>query len=97
MARLAVAVEQREQTRAMYPDETGFVERDGVRVCWERYGAGEQTVLLLPTWEIAHSRVWKCQIPDLARRRDAVNQKQGHTSPPLVLGSPDTADSEPSR
>jgi pimeloyl-ACP methyl ester carboxylesterase/predicted glycosyltransferase len=72
MARLAVAVEQREQTRAMYPDETGFVERDGVRVCWERYGAGEQTVLLLPTWEIAHSRVWKCQIPDLARRFQVV-------------------------
>lgn len=48
------------------------MERDGVRVCWERYGAGEQTVLLLPTWEIAHSRVWKCQIPYLARRFQVV-------------------------
>src|SRR5258706_13852657 len=57
-----------EQTRARYPDESGFVERDGVQVFWERYGAGEQTILFLPTWEIVHSRLWKCQIPYLARR-----------------------------
>jgi hypothetical protein len=25
-----------EQSRARYPDETGFVERGGVRVFWER-------------------------------------------------------------
>jgi pimeloyl-ACP methyl ester carboxylesterase/predicted glycosyltransferase len=68
----AAAAGLREQTRARYPDETGFVERDGVRVCWERYGTGEQAVLLLPTWEIAHSRVWKCQIPYLARRFQVV-------------------------
>ena len=42
--------------RARYPDAEGFVERDGVRVFWERYGEGEQTILLLPTWEIVHSR-----------------------------------------
>jgi len=58
----------REQTRARYPDETGFVERDGVRVFYEVYGSGEPTVLLLPTWSIIHSRLWKMQIPDLARR-----------------------------
>ena len=57
----------REQTRARYPDEEGHVERDGVRVFWERYGAGEPTVLLLPTWSIIHSRHWKMQIPYLAR------------------------------
>ena len=68
----AMAAELREQSRARYPDESGFVERNGVRVCWERYGAGEQTVLLLPTWEIAHSRIWKCQIPYLARRFQVV-------------------------
>jgi pimeloyl-ACP methyl ester carboxylesterase len=53
--------------RARYPDETGYVERDGVRVFWERYGDGEPTVLLLPTWTIIHSRCWKAQIPYLAR------------------------------
>jgi pimeloyl-ACP methyl ester carboxylesterase/predicted glycosyltransferase len=56
-----------EQTRARYPDETGWVERDGMRLHWEVYGAGEQTVLLMPTWSIVHSRHWKMQIPYLAR------------------------------
>jgi pimeloyl-ACP methyl ester carboxylesterase/predicted glycosyltransferase len=57
----------REQTRARYPDEEGYVERDGVRVFWEVYGSGEPTILLLPTWSIIHSRHWKAQIPYLAR------------------------------
>ncbi len=57
-----------EQTRARYPDETGFIERDGVRVFWERYGEGSPTILLMPTWSVVHSRHWKLQIPYLARR-----------------------------
>jgi pimeloyl-ACP methyl ester carboxylesterase/predicted glycosyltransferase len=56
-----------EQSRARYPDEEGFIERDGVRVFWESYGDGEQTVLLLPTWTLIHSRHWKAQVPYLAR------------------------------
>jgi pimeloyl-ACP methyl ester carboxylesterase len=56
-----------EQSRARYPDETGFVERDGVRVFWERYGAGSPTMLLMPTWSVLHSRHWKAQIAYLAR------------------------------
>jgi pimeloyl-ACP methyl ester carboxylesterase len=62
----------REQTRARYPDEEGYVERDGVRVFWEVYGSGEPTVLLLPTWSIIHSRHWKAQIPYLARHARVV-------------------------
>ena len=38
-----------------------------MRVCWERYGDGEPTVLLLPAWSIIHSRQWKAQVPYLAR------------------------------
>ena len=49
------------------PTSEGYVERDGVRIFWERYGDGEPTVLLLPTWSIVHSRFWKPQIPYLAR------------------------------
>jgi pimeloyl-ACP methyl ester carboxylesterase/predicted glycosyltransferase len=60
-------VAAREQTRARYPDEEGYVERDGVRVHYEVYGDGEPSVLLLPTWSIMHSRHWKMQIPYLAR------------------------------
>jgi pimeloyl-ACP methyl ester carboxylesterase/predicted glycosyltransferase len=62
----------REQTRARYPDEEGYVERDGVRVFYEVYGAGEPTFLLLPTWSIIHSRHWKAQIPYLARHARVV-------------------------
>jgi pimeloyl-ACP methyl ester carboxylesterase/predicted glycosyltransferase len=65
-AELASAV-RREQTRARYPDAEGYVVRDGVRIFWERYGDGDPTVLLLPTWSVVHSRFWKAQIPYLAR------------------------------
>jgi pimeloyl-ACP methyl ester carboxylesterase/predicted glycosyltransferase len=58
---------EREQTRARYPGEEGYVERDGIRIFYEVYGSGEPTILLLPTWSLAHSRVWKMQIPYLAR------------------------------
>ena len=61
-----------EQTRARHPDATGHVEREGVRVFWERYGSGTPAFLLLPTWEIVHSRAWKAQIPYLARHGTVV-------------------------
>ncbi|HEU4912575.1 MAG TPA: alpha/beta fold hydrolase [Actinomycetes bacterium] len=69
---MAADVTAREQTRARYPDESGYVERDGVRLHYEVYGAGETTVLLLPTWSIIHSRHWKMQIPYLARHARVV-------------------------
>jgi pimeloyl-ACP methyl ester carboxylesterase/predicted glycosyltransferase len=56
-----------EQTRARYPDEEGYVERDGVRIFYEVYGKGEQTLFFLPTWSIIHSRHWKMQLPYFAR------------------------------
>jgi len=58
--------------RAREPDLTGFVERDGVKVGWELLDhdvpLAAPTVFLLPTWAIVHSRFWKGQVPDLARR-----------------------------
>src|SRR5687768_14990891 len=56
-----------EQSRARYPDEEGFIERGGVKVFWESYGQGEQTIVFLPTWTLVHSRVWKAQIAYFAR------------------------------
>ena len=56
-----------EQSRARYPDEEGFVERDGVRIFWEAYGDATTTFLLYPTSPISHSRLWKGQIPYLSR------------------------------
>ena len=49
------------------PDETGFVERDGVRVHWERFGDGDQTLALLPAWALFPSAHWKMQVPYLSR------------------------------
>ena len=65
MVRLGVAL--REQTRARYPDAEGHVERDGQRIFYEVYGDGDETVFLLPTWSLVHSRHWKMQVPYLAR------------------------------
>lgn len=56
-----------EQSRARYPDSEGFVERDGQRLFYEVYGEGEETVFLLPTWSLVHSRHWKMQIAYFAR------------------------------
>jgi pimeloyl-ACP methyl ester carboxylesterase len=56
-----------EQSRARYPDDEGFVERDGVRVFYEVYGDAATTFLLFPTSPISHSRLWKAQIPYLSR------------------------------
>ncbi len=56
-----------EQSRARYPDEEGFVERDGIRLFYEVYGEGAETVFLIPTWSLVHSRHWKMQIPYFAR------------------------------
>jgi pimeloyl-ACP methyl ester carboxylesterase/predicted glycosyltransferase len=55
------------ETRARLPDQSGYVERDGVRVWWDAYGTGDRALLLLPTWSIVHSRLWKAQIHYLAR------------------------------
>jgi pimeloyl-ACP methyl ester carboxylesterase len=53
--------------RAREPDQQGFVSRNDVRIGYEVFGDGPDTVLFLPTWSIAHSRIWKAQVPYLAR------------------------------
>jgi pimeloyl-ACP methyl ester carboxylesterase/predicted glycosyltransferase len=58
--------------RARQPDASGRVERDGVGIHWERFGDGETTILLAPTWSIIPSRHWKLQVPHLARRHRVV-------------------------
>jgi pimeloyl-ACP methyl ester carboxylesterase/predicted glycosyltransferase len=58
--------------RALEPVEQGFAERDGIRLHWERFGAGETTIALLPTWSVLPSRFWKLQVPYLARRHSVI-------------------------
>ena len=75
----------REQMRARYPDIEGFVERDGGRVAYEVYGAGDPPIVFVPPWQIVHSRIWKAQIPDFARRHRVVawdNRGNGRSDRP---------------
>jgi pimeloyl-ACP methyl ester carboxylesterase/predicted glycosyltransferase len=77
----------REQSRARYPDSSGYVKRDGVRLYYEVYGTGEPTVLLMPTWSVIHSRHWKMQIPYLARHCRVVTfdgRGNGHSDRPAA-------------
>ncbi len=65
--------------RARYPDQTGFVERGGVKIAYEAYDAaspvvGEPwpTVVFVPIDPMVHARAWKAQVPYLARRSRVV-------------------------
>jgi pimeloyl-ACP methyl ester carboxylesterase/predicted glycosyltransferase len=53
--------------RARMPDHDGYVERAGVKVFYEVFGDGEPTILLMPAWSVTYSRIWKMQVPFLAR------------------------------
>jgi pimeloyl-ACP methyl ester carboxylesterase/predicted glycosyltransferase len=54
--------------RAKLPDREGFTERDGVKIAYEIYGNGTQTMVFVPPWSIVHSRVYKAQIPYFSER-----------------------------
>jgi pimeloyl-ACP methyl ester carboxylesterase len=67
------APERPEQSRARYPDDTGYVARaDGSRVWYEVAGRGDPPILFVPTWSIVHSRIWKAQVPYFARHRRVI-------------------------
>src|SRR5258707_3853500 len=54
--------------RAKLPSEEGFVERGGVKLHYEIYGDGADTLVFLPPWSIVHSRVYKAQLPYFSER-----------------------------
>ena len=54
--------------RAKLPAEAGFVDRDGVKIYFEIYGDGPETMVFLPPWTIVHSRVYKAQLPYFSER-----------------------------
>ncbi|MCL6639759.1 MAG: alpha/beta fold hydrolase [Candidatus Rokubacteria bacterium] len=53
--------------RAVEPIRTGFADSGGVPIYWEEFGQGERTLLFVPPWQITHSRIFKMQVPYLAR------------------------------
>ena len=54
--------------RAKLPSKDGFAERDGVKIHYEVYGDGPETMVFLPPWSIVHSRVYKAQLPYFSER-----------------------------
>jgi pimeloyl-ACP methyl ester carboxylesterase/predicted glycosyltransferase len=53
--------------RARDPDREGYAESAGARIFWEEHGQGTRTILCVPPWSIVHSRLFKMQVPYLAR------------------------------
>ena len=49
--------------RAREPVADGFVDLDGVKLHWERFGEGEPTLLLLPSWTVLHKRSGRRRSP----------------------------------
>ncbi len=57
----------------------GLLDRDGVGVAYEIHGSGTPTILLLPAFPINDKRLWKLQVPHLARNhRVLVLEPRGH-------------------
>jgi pimeloyl-ACP methyl ester carboxylesterase/predicted glycosyltransferase len=54
--------------RAKLPAREGFVDRDGVKLHYEIYGDGPETIVFLPPWSIVHARVYKAQLPHFSER-----------------------------
>ena len=54
-------------SRVRQPDLSGVTERDGVELSWESHGSGSPTLVLMPTWSVVTSRIWKAQVGYLAR------------------------------
>jgi pimeloyl-ACP methyl ester carboxylesterase/predicted glycosyltransferase len=58
--------------RAREPEDSGYVDRDGVRVHYEVFGSGETSIVFAPADTIVDGRMWKGQVAWLARRHRVV-------------------------
>jgi len=58
--------------RAREPDRAGYVERDGVRVHYEAFGTEGPPIVFAPADVLVNGRMWKAQVPYLARRHRVV-------------------------
>jgi hypothetical protein len=76
--------------RALYPYDAAMVERNGISVGYEVFGAGSPTIVLLASWAIVHARQWKAQVPFLARQFRVVTVEGRETAAPTGPGGPRT-------
>jgi len=54
--------------RAKLPSHEGYVDSAGVKIHYEVYGDGPETIVFPPAWSIVHARVYKAQIPYFSER-----------------------------
>lgn len=54
--------------KARAADQSGYVERDGVRIYYEASGSGPAVILVLPTWSVLDASHGRFQVADLSRR-----------------------------
>jgi pimeloyl-ACP methyl ester carboxylesterase len=77
--------------RAREPEAEGSVEHgDGVRVHYEVFGDGPDTVCLLPPWALMHGRSWRSQVPYLSRHFRVITidpRGNGRSGRPRVAGA----------
>ncbi len=54
--------------RALEPTEQGHLDTRGFRIGYEVFGGSTgRPILFIPTWQLVHMRIWKMQVPYLAR------------------------------
>ena len=56
----------------LVPDRSGFVEADGQRVHWERFGTGARETICLLNGLAMHTRAWYSFVPTLADEFDVL-------------------------
>lgn len=54
--------------RAKLPHTEGQIDRDGVKLHYEIFGEGPETIVFVPTWALVHSRAYKAQVPYFSDR-----------------------------
>ena len=54
--------------RALEPTDRGHLDARGFRIGYEVFGGPTgRPILFIPTWQLVHMRIWKMQVPYLAR------------------------------
>lgn len=81
--------------RAREPEVSGLIDRDGMEIYYEVHGSGPTSLLLIPPSPITHSKIYKAQIPHLARHFRVVTfdgRGNGNSGRPITAAEYSTAE-----